>query len=486
MRDLVALISLDDTACRTMARRLRAEHIYCRILPASASADDVAALGARGILLAGGSAGVPAAVPNLMSYLQSGTPMLCMGDAALTLCETLGGSLDAPIADCGVVTIQYERSDVLFDGAEDSERYMPVCRFMQLAEGEGTPTALCAGGVLGFRAANRDVWGHAFPLERNDPNATLPILRFCREVCGCSLWWSDQAFVELTRNEILQAAGDGNAICALSGGVDSGVCALLGHMALGHRLHCIFVDTGLLRKDEARQVMEFYQINAGLNLRCIDAADRFLPALAGVSDPRQKEMIIRTLLQEILTQEAAGIPDVRMIIQGTNFADLQNREAFPLTLPTPDAIVCEPVRELFKDEIRRVGEALGMPPIMIQRQPFPGSGLASRIMTDVTEEKLTILREADAIFRDEITRSGLHKRLWQYFAALAESPVPDGGLIITLRAVQTVDGAAAMAARLPGDLMERVTGEILTRCPSVRRVMYDLTPSRSYAQVEWR
>lgn len=486
MRDLVALISLDDIACRTMARRLRAEQICCRILPASASADEVAALGARGILLAGGSCGVPAEVPHMMGYLQSGTPMLCMGDAALTLCETLGGALDEPIRDCGVVTIRYERSDVLFSAAEDSERYMSVCRFMKLAEGQGSPTALCADGVLGFHAANRNVWGLAFPLERNDPNATLPILRFCTEVCGCSLWWSDQAFVELTRNEILQAAGDGNAICALSGGVDSGVCALLGHMALGHRLHCIFVDTGLLRKDEARQVIEFYQYNAGLNLRCINASERFLPALAGISDPREKERIIRTLLQEVLNQEAAVIPNVRLMIQGTNYADLQSREPFPLTLPSPEVTVSEPVRELFKDEIRRVGEALGMPPIMTQRQPFPGSGLASRIMSDVTEEKLSILREADAIFRDEITRTGLHKRLWQYFAALAESPVPDGGLIITLRAVQTVDGAAAMAARLPGDLMERVTGEILARCPSVQRVMYDLTPSRSYAQVEWR
>lgn len=486
MRDLVVLISLDDMACRTMARRMRAEHIYCRILPASVTADEILQQDARGILIAGGATGSEAEVPQMLDYLQTGLPMLCMGDAALTLCQTLGGTLDEQSCEGGVVQVQFDHEDKLFSEVEDGERYLPACRYLMLAEGQGTSCASAEAGILGFRAAQRDVWGLAFQLERNDPCATQLLLNFCRDICGCTLWWSNQTFVERAKEEILQASEDGEALCALSGGVDSGVCALLGNMALGQKLHCIFIDTGLLRKGEAAQVMDFYQDQAGLNVHRINAAEEFLTALAGVSAPAEKERIIFGLLREILNRAAAAIPNIRVMIQGTNFTDVQNTAEFPLELPNEGVRIVEPVRELFKDEIRHVGEELGLSPTMLQRQPFPGSGLASRIMGDVTREKLNILRKADAIFCNEITQSNQHKRLWQYFATLADSPIPDGGYIITLRAVQTVDGAAAMAARLPSDLLERVTLDILNSCPEVQRVMYDLTPSKSYGQVEWR
>ncbi|MBQ8201035.1 MAG: hypothetical protein IJZ74_04630 [Clostridia bacterium] len=486
MHDFVILISLDDTACRTMARRLRAEHIYCRIMPQSVTADEILQQGALGILLAAKSTGEPAEVPHMMDYLQSGLPMLCMGDAALTLCQTLGGTLAEQQQESGVVQVQFERGDKLFDQVEDGERFLPACRYLNLADGQGTPAAMTDAGLLGFRATQRDVWGLAFPLERNDPGGTQLLINFCKDICGCTLWWSNHAFVERAKEEIARAAGDGDALCALSGGVDSGVCALLGNMALGRRLHCIFVDTGLLRKGEASQVMDFYHMQVGLNLRRIDASEEFLAALDGVTLPQEKEQIITRLLREVLNREAAAIPNVQLMIQGTNYSDVQDSSDFPLEAPSEDVRIVEPVRELFKDEIRYVGEELGLSPAMIQRQPFPGSGLASRIMGCVTREKLAILREADDIFRYEIVQSNQNKRLWQYFAALAESPMPDGGLIVTLRAVQAVDGAAAMAARLPSDLLERVTTEIMNRCPQVRRVMYDLTPSKRYGQVEWR
>ena len=288
--------------------------------------------------------------------------------------------------------------------------------------------------------------------------------------------------------EIRRCVGEGEAVCALSGGVDSGVCALLGNMAIGSRLHCIFVDTGLLRKGEGDRVMNFYKDTVGLNLTRVDAGDRFLSALKGVRRAEEKEAIIFRLLNEELEKVVSQLGNVRILLQGTNYSDtLAAGNMFPLNTPEHGMQIIEPVRELFKDEIRRVGEELGLPPIIIQRQPFPGSGLALRILSDVTEEKLNILREADAIFRGEIEETGQSKRLWQYFATLAENPAEDGrNMVVTLRAVQVCEGSAAMAARLPYDLLEKVVQLIRERVPQVRRVVYDLTPSSNYKAVEWR
>lgn len=484
MRDFVILINADNAVSRTMARRLRAEHIYCRVMPVGTTAEAMLNQDVRGILVAAASTGLPVELPHLLDYLQSGLPMLCMGDAALTLCELLGGELsDRPLPG-GVEQVHFDPSNAIFSGMEDGERYLQACRYMSLPQDQAIPAAVTDDGMLGFRVIQRDVWGLAMQLERNDPSGTQLLLNFCRDVCGCSLWWSNQAFIERAKEAIFLASEGGDALCALSGGVDSGVSALLAHMALGSRLHCIFVDTGLMRKGEAAQVMDFYSLQAGLDLRRIDASAEFLSALQGVSDVREKERIIFQLLRGILRREAATIPNIRLMIQGTNYSDAMQTHEFPLDLPAGDVHIIEPVRELFKDEVRHIGEELGMSPAMLLRQPFPGSGLASRIMTDVTPERLAMLREADAIFRYEITQNNQNKRLWQYYAELAPAPNADGTYVVTLRAVQAVDGEGGMAARLPSDLMERVTLDILTRCPQVSRVMYDLTPSKNYNPVD--
>ena len=486
MRDMVILISLDGTVCRSMARKLRAEHIYCKILPAEATADEVLGQDALGVLLAGGSKGEAAQIPHLSELLACGLPVMAMGDAALSACLALGGSLGPRAEEPGVVSTHFENDERLFAGVEDSERYLPACRTMQITWGGAMPIAVTDGGVLGFRDAEKPIWALAFQAERNDLCGTQLLLNFCHGICGCTLWWSNQAFVERAREEIERLSCGGSALCALSGGVDSGVCALLGNMALGRRLHCIFVDTGLMRKDEAAQVMAFYRDQIGLNVRLIDARDAFLTALREKRHPREKEAVIFGLLRDILRREAATLSDITLLIQGTNFSDTLSATEFPMPLPSSEARLIEPVRELFKDEIRRVGEELGLPPSMTLRQPFPGSGLATRILTEVTPERLAILREADAIFRREIEESGQHKRLWQYFASLAELPFSEGGMVVTLRAIQAADGAAAMPARLPSDLLERVSQAIREALPQVVRVLYDLTPSQNYGQVEWK
>ena len=480
MQDYVILINLDDTVCHALTRKLRAEGFYCRILPRTAAADEVLQAQARGTILAAGCSGQAADFPQMMDFLQSGLPMLCLGDSALTLCTALGGSLSAEM-ESGIVNVAFDHNDGLFDGVEDGERYLPARRVMQFTEDQGNVCAMADDTVEGMHVRQRDVWGIAFPLERNDPATARLLTNFCREKCGCTQWWTERTFIERAKEAIIEAAGDGEALCALSGGVDSGVSALLGHLALGQRLHCIFVDTGLLREGEADEVMEAYQQQVGLNVHRVDARAEFLLALKGVTDPGEKERIISSLLREILRREADALPNVKLILRGTNYADTPTAEelaAFP-----QGVTVIEPVKELFKDEIRHVGESLGLPPAMVSRQPFPGSGLASRMMASVTAERLALTRAADKIFRQEIEAAGLQKRLWQYYAALALSPLPNGGILVILRAVQAVEGGAGMPARLPSDLLERVTLQIMQDCPDVQRVFYDCTPSRSYALV---
>ena len=483
MRDYVVLISTDAGVTRTIARRLRAEHICCHIEPAGTPAAAVQQPDVRGLIVAAATTGEAADLPEMKDYLQSGVPMLCLGDAALTLCESCGGTLSDLPHPGGVETVQFAHEHALFNDVEDGERYLHFWRYMMSLPESAEIAASTADGVLGFKVYQRNVWGLAMQLERNDPGGTQLLINFCRDVCGCTLWWSNQAFIERAKTAITMAAGNGEALCALSGGVDSGVSALLGHMALGARLHCIFVDTGLLRKDEVRQVLSFYKEQAGLDLRKVDASQEFLTALTGVTDAAEKERIIFNLLQQVLQRETEACSNIRLLIQGTNYTDVLRRGAFPLQARAEDMAVIEPVRELFKDEVRAIGEELGMSPEMLLRQPFPGSGLAGRIIGEVTPEKLAILREADAIFCYEITESNQSRRLWQYFAALAESPDADG-YVVTLRAVQTADGAGGMAARLPNDLLERVTLEILNRCPRVERVLFDLTPSKNYQPMD--
>ncbi len=484
MRDCVVLISIDAAVTRTVARKLRAEHISCRIEPAGAPAAAIQQPDVRGVIIAAAATGLASDMPMLRDYLESGVPMLCMGDSALTLCEKCGGRLnDLPLPG-GVEQVQFDHSHVLFRDMEDGERYLHAFRYMTQLPMDATVSAATADGVLGFRLHQRDVWGLAMQLERNDPSGTQLLLNFCKDVCFCTLWWSQQAFIDRANTAISRAAGEGDALCAVSGGVDSCVCALLGHRALGQRLHCIFIDTGLLRKNEVSQVMEFYSAQPGLDLQRVDASEEFLAALAGVSNAKEKTRIIFRLMQEILCREIMKRPNIRLLIQGTNYTDIQAGNVYPLQAQAEDIAVIEPLRELYKDEVRSIGEELGMPAQILQRQPFPGSGLASRILSDVTPEKLAIVREADAIFRYEITENNQSKRLWQYFAALADNPDTDGGYVVTLRALQAVDGAGGMAARLPSDLLERVTLEILSRCPQVRRVVYDMTPSKSYKPMD--
>ena len=487
MRDRVVLVNTSNTACSSVARKLRAEHIYCRVLSADEALKDLRQPGAKGIIVPGDSNGEGTENPNYAALLDSGLPLLAMGDAALSLCVFLGGTLGEKASEPKVAQVHYAGEDPAFADVEDGERYFPALRTMNLPKG-ATAVAQAEEGILGFCMAESKTYGLSFCVEQNDPDGVTLLRNFCVTVCGCDSWWETGLVIEQARREIEECAGDGEAICALSGGVDSGVCAVIGNMVLGHRLHCVFVDTGLLRAEEGDRVATYFQDTMGLNFKRVDASERFLAALRGVTDASEKEQVVSNLLRTVLEEEVAAVPNVKLILEGTNYSDSLSHG---LPVPEPTVIdgvhIVAPVRELFKNEVRDLAEEIGLASWMINRQPFPGSGLALRIFGEVTEEKLTILRQADALFRNELRQTGQNRRLWKYFATLAEDPAgqKDQPYVIILRAVQAVDGSSAIASRVSYDVLERACQSIREASPKVRRVLYDLTPSKGIAEIEW-
>lgn len=483
--DLLLLINLDIPASRSVARKLRGEGFFCLVMPAGSRPEDFPEEGVKGLVFCGGSTGHPIRIPCLEACLQLNLPILALGDAALTLCQYYGGSLTEPEDKAASVAVRFTGTALSREGLGESGRYLAHPCYM-VPSPRMEPIATADGGVLGFRVPEGNVYAMAFQVENNDPDGLQLLVSYGQNVCGCDAWWSQRAFIDTAVREIQEAADGGDGFCAISGGVDSATCAALGKLALGTRMHCLFVDTGLMREGEPDNVMENLAGIAGLDIQRVDAREEFIQALEGVADPEQKERIIYSRLRAHLRHAVSLLPDVRVILQSTNYSDTFGRrvELNP-ELPSAGIRMLTPLRYLFKDEIRRVAETLGLPEAVCRRQPFPSSGLALRIVPLVTGERLAQLGTADRILREEIEEGGYNKRLWQYYATLFEDPIPgDEGLVVVIRAVQTAQGGA-VAARLPSDLAERVTERILAGIPQVRRVFYDLTPSRSYGRVEW-
>jgi GMP synthase (glutamine-hydrolysing) len=351
----------------------------------------------------------------------------------------------------------------------------------------------------------RRIYGLQFhPEVVHTRGGSVILENFLTRVCGCRRDWTMAAFVDEAVRAIRSQIGDGQAICGLSGGVDSAVAAYLVHRAIGDRLTCVFVDNGLLRADEFRSVLQGFREHLHLNVVGVDAADRFLSLLAGVEDPEEKRKIIGSEFIRVFEQEASKLGGVKYLVQGTLYPDViestsvrgpsavikshHNVGGLPLDM---ELELVEPLRELFKDEVRRVGEELKMKPEFIYRQPFPGPGLAVRIIGDITPERLRLLRSADAIVQQEISREGLQRDLWQAFAVLL--PIRSVGVmgddrtyenVAALRAVTSLDGMTADWARLPHSLLEVISNRIVNEVRGINRVVYDIT-SKPPGTIEW-
>ncbi len=497
--ELILILDFCGQYNQLIARRVRECSVYCELVRHDISAEEIQRRGASGVIFTGGPASVYGedAVDCDPEIFNLGIPVLgiCYGMQLMT--KTLGGHvMKADKREYGETAVSLSPSP-LFDGfGSENVCLMSHTDYVdKLPEGfvgiASTPSCPFAG------IANEDkkFYGIQFhPEVSNTKDGTKILDNFVKKICGLSGSWQMSSFVRETVCELKEKIGGGKALCALSGGVDSSVAAALLSKAIGENLTCIFVDHGLLRKNEGDEVEEVFGKRFKSNFIRVNAQERFLEKLAGVSDPETKRKIIGEEFIKVFEEEARKIGAVDYLVQGTIYPDVvESGKGIGATIKShhnvgglPDYVdfkeIVEPLRDLFKDEVRKVGRELGLPDYLVDRQPFPGPGLAIRVLGDITQEKLDILRDADYIFREEMERDGINKQSNQYFAVLTN--VRSVGVMgdyrtydymVALRAVTTVDFMTATFTRVPYDTLERASARIVNEVRHVNRVVYDIT-----------
>jgi GMP synthase (glutamine-hydrolysing) len=508
--DEVVVLDYGGQYSQLIARRVRECGVFSELLPHHVGVAEVARRRPKGIILSGGPASVYAdgAPPLDRGLLELGIPVLGICYGMQLIARELGGTVQgAEIGEFGRSQLTVQEPGRLLAGTPATQTcwmshrdtvFAPPPGFAALAASTASP-------VAAFESTERGVYGIQFhPEVVHTPYGQQVLENFLGDVCGCSRDWSAESVIEDPMTRIREQVGDGRAICGLSGGVDSSVAALLVHQAIGDRLTCVFVDHGLMRKDEGEQVVRAFRDNFKVPLVAVDAGDRFLDKLAGVSDPEAKRKVIGAEFIRVFEEEAAKLDDVAFLVQGTLYSDViesgggtgsatikshHNVGGLPEDLQFS---LVEPLRALFKDEVRAVGAELGLPERLVWRQPFPGPGLAIRIVGGaVNRERLDVLREADAILQEEIRRAGLYRDLWQSFCVLpdirtvgVQGDERTYGNVIAIRAVTSDDAMTADWARLPYDLLEQISLRMINQIRQVGRVVLDIT-SKPPGTIEW-
>ena len=492
-----------------IARRVRECNVYSEVVPHDITIEKIKEKKPKGIIFTGGPASVygedsPKCVEGIFEL---GIPVLgiCYGMQLMT--HTLGGNVArANKREYGATNVEIDNKSKLFKGFENINTFlMSHTDFVETVP-EGFKnighTSSCPNAAM--ENEEKKLYGIQFHPEVNSSiNGTKVISNFLFNVCGCKGDWVISSFVEDSIKSLKEKIGDKKALCALSGGVDSSVAAILLSKAIGKNLTCIFVDHGLLRKNEGDEVEKIFREQFDINLIRVNAKEQFLAKLAGVTDPERKRKIIGEEFIRVFEQEAKKLGTVDFLVQGTIYPDVIESGLGKSSVikshhnvgGLPDYVdfkeIVEPLRDLFKDEVRKTGLELGIPENLVFRQPFPGPGLAIRIIGDITDEKLEILKDADAIFREEIANAGLHKNINQYFAVLTN--LKSVGVMgdertydytLALRAVETTDFMTGVWAKIPYEVLEKVSSRIVNEVKNINRVVYDIT-SKPPATIEW-
>lgn len=513
-KEWILVLDFGSQYTQLIARRIRELGVYSEIRPCTTKFSENDLRGVKGLILSGGPASVTDADAPAFdtAWLESKVPTLGVCYGMQLLAHHFGGQLGSGAnREYGHSTLSIHKAGDLFKGF-DSEQHPTVWMshgdhveklppgFELLASGRGCPVAAMADTTRGYYAIQ------FHPEVVHTPKGKELLANFVHGICGCGNQWTAANFLEETVARVRsQVGGDANVICGLSGGVDSSVAAVVVHKAIGDRLHCIFVDNGLLRKGEAQEVVErLGPKGLGLRVKLVSAGELFLSELKGVVDPEQKRKIIGRVFIEVFEREAHAIPNVTHLVQGTLYPDVIESVSVrgpSATIKThhnvgglPERMklkLIEPFRELFKDEVRSLGKGLGLSDEVIYRQPFPGPGLAVRILGEITAERIRVLQQADAIFQEEIASENLTRSLWQSFAVLL--PVRSVGVMgdgrtyeetIALRAVYSEDGMTADWAYLPEALLRRTSNRIINEVRGINRVALDIS-SKPPATIEW-
>ncbi len=510
-RETVLVLDYGGQTAQLIARRVREAGVYCELVPGDLPWSEIRRRNPRGLILSGGPASVyePGAPQVDPEALRSGLPVLGICYGMQLIAHHLGGEV-APGArrEYGPALLSVTEPGGLFAGlpgelpvwmshGDHVSRVPPG--FRALASSANSPVAALSNGagVIGIQF---------HPEVVHTPQGREILRNFVLEVCRCSPSWTPGSFIEEATERIRASVGGGRILCALSGGVDSAVAATLVHRAIGDQLTCVFVNNGLLRREEPERVLDVMHGNLDMDIRYVDATDHFLGELAGVTDPEEKRRIVGRVFIDIFEQQAQAIGDIDFLAQGTLYPDViestaADTAASAAKIKTHHNVgglpaglrfqLVEPLRYLFKDEVRAVGLELGLPEDMVHRQPFPGPGLAIRCLGEVTRERLDTLREADWIVVDEIKKAGLYRQVWQSFAVL--TPLETVGVmgdyrtyanVVAVRIVTSEDAMTADWARVPYEVLARISNRIVNEVKGVNRVVYDIT-SKPPGTIEW-